>query len=179
MKNSLFFAAFALFFACNDAATKPKAAVATADPYLAAEHLMGYAKIGMPKADLLKFYPNLVPDTIAIESELPAWKILDSDGKPLFWAIHTDETRDTVTFLISDNPKMHTAEGIKVGSDYSQLQKAFPDLTASFAEGLRAQSKAKSMSFGILGDVDTKELPNGEMEIVKVKRGKVQTLEFY
>ena len=178
MKNLLFFAAFALFFACNDAATKPKA-VATADPYLAAEHQMGYAKIGMPKADLLKFYPNLIPDTIAIESELPAWKILDSDGKPLFWAIHTDETRDTVTFLISDNPKMHTAEGIKVGSDYSQLQKVFPDLTASFAEGLRAYSKSKSMGFGILGDSENRESANGEIEIVKVKRGKVQTLEFY
>lgn len=178
MKNLLFFAAFTLFLACNETANKPKP-VAAVDPYLAAEHQMGYAKIGTSKADLLKFYPNLVEDTISMEGELPAWKILDSDGKTLFWAAHSDETKDTVTYLISDNPKMHTIEGIKVGSDYSALQKAFPDLTIAFVEGYRAHSVSKSMTFGISGDVETKETPKGDIEIVKVKQGTVQSLEFY
>jgi hypothetical protein len=176
MKNLLFLSLVVFFFACKDNTIKTK--FAETDPYLAAEHQMGHAKIGMPKAELLKFYPNLKADTIAMEGELPCWTIADTDGKVLFWAIHSDEKADTVTFLISDNPKMHTAEGIKIGSSYEDLQKVFPDLTIGFAEGLRAYSKAKSMAFGILGDVETVEKKDGEPEIVKVKQGSVQTLEF-
>ena len=175
MKNLFIFLVFTTFIACNEpVATKPKAP--ETDPYLAAEHQMGNAKIGMLKADLLKFYPNLKEDTLAMEGELPAWTIADTDGKILFWAAH--EEGDSITFLISENPKMHTAEGIKVGSSYADLQKIFPDLTISFVEGLRAYSKAKSMAFGIMGDVETKEKADGEMRIVKVKEGAVQTLEF-
>ena len=176
MKNLFFFALIILFFACKENTIKSKAV--ETDPFLAGEHFMGHAKMGMSKADLLKFYPNLKADTIAIESELPCWTISDTDGKPLFWAIHADEKMDTITYLISDNPKMHTAEGIKVGSDYKELQKAFPDLTIGFAEGYRAYSKAKSMAFGIQGDVETRETKDGGLEVVKVKQGSVQSLEF-
>jgi hypothetical protein len=194
MKNLLFFTFIALFFACKENTAPSKAvktdsvvkvdsavktdAVAKTDPYLAGEHFMGHAKIGMAKTDLLKFYPNLKADTIVIESELPCWTITDTDGKPLFWAIHTDEKTDTITYLISDHPKMHTAEGIKVGSDYKDLQKAFPDLTVDFAEGYRAFSKAKSMSFGIKGDFQTRETKDGDLKVVKVKQAIVQSLEF-
>ena len=194
MKNLLFFTFIALFFACKENSTPSKtvnmdtaikvdsvvktAAVTQTDPYLAGEHFMGNAKIGMSKTNLLKFYPNLKVDTIVMESELPCWTITDTDGQPLFWAIHTDEKTDTITYLISDHPKMHTAEGIKVGSDYKDLQKAFPDLTITFAEGYFAHSKAKSMSFGIMGDVEARETKNGELKVVKVKQGTVQSLEF-
>ena len=160
MKNLLFLGLITLFFACKDNTTQSK--VATFDPYLAAEHRMGHAKIGMSKADLLTFYPNLVADSMQSESiETPSWTILDTDGKPLFRALHDNEKTDTITYLISDNAKMHTAEGIKVGSDYKDLQKAFPDLMIGFAEGYRAISKAKSMAFGIQGDVETRETKEG------------------
>jgi hypothetical protein len=200
MKNLFFFAFIAFFFACKENTTPSKAvktdsatpvepaaqtnaaskadALAQTDPYLAGEHFMGNAKIGMSKANLLKFYPNLKADTIVIEGELPCWTITDTDGKPLFWAIHTDEKTDTITYLISDHPKMHTAEGIKVGSDYKDLQKVFPDLTISFAEGYVAHSKAKSMSFGIVGEMKTRETKDGGIEVTQVKQGKVQSLEF-
>jgi hypothetical protein len=194
MKNLLFLAFIALFFACKENAAPSKTikvdvavktdatlktdTVAKTDPYLAGEHFMGNAKIGMPKANLLKFYPNLKVDTIVIESELPCWTITDTDGKPLFWAIHTDEKTDTITYLISDHPKMRTAEGIKVGSDYKDLQKVLPDLTVDFAEGYRASSKAKSMSFGLKGDFETRETKDGGLKVVKVKQAKVQSLEF-
>ena len=177
MKNLLFFGLIALLFACKE--STPQSKEAAFDPYLAAEHRMGHAKIGMSKADLLKFYPNLVADTIQSESvEIPAWTILDTDGKTLFLALHDDEKTDTITFLISENPKMHTVEGIKVGSDYTDLQKAFPDLTIGFAEGYRAESKAKSMAFGIQGEVETRETKDGNLEVVQVKKGTVQSLEF-
>jgi hypothetical protein len=177
MKNLLFLGLIALFFACKDKTTQSKEA--TFDPYLAAQHSMGHAKIGMSKTDLLKFYPNLVADSMQSESiEIPSWTILDTDGKPLFSALHADEKTDTITYLMSNNPKMHTAEGIKVGSDYAALQKAFPDLTIDFAEGYRATSKAKSMAFGIQGDVETRQAQDGSLEIVKVKQGTVQSLEF-
>jgi hypothetical protein len=189
MKNLFFFAFIAFFFACKENTTPSKTVktgsaapktdvVAQTDPYLAGEHFMGNAKIGMSKTNLLKFYPNLKVDTIVIESELPCWTITDSDGKPLFWAIHTDEKTDTITYLISDHPKMHTAEGIKVGSDYKDLQKVFPDLTIGFEEGYRAHSKAKSMAFGITGEMKTRETKDGSIEVTQVKQGKVQSLEF-
>jgi hypothetical protein len=177
MKNLLFFGLIALFFACKENKTPSKEAAF--DPYLAGMHFMGHAKIGMSKADLLKFYPNLVSDSTQSEGEdIPTWTILDTDGKPLFSALHADEKTDTITYLMSVHPKMHTAEGIKVGSDYKDLQKAFPDLTIGFAEGYLAVSKAKSMAFGIQGEMETRETKDGNFEIVNVKQGTVQSLEF-
>lgn len=179
MKNVFALLAFVFLVACKDTPKQvveaPKAPVA--DPYLAAEHQMGFAKIGMKKAEMLKLYPNLKEDTITIEGELACWTINDTDGKVLFWAIH--EESDSVSFLISDNPKMHTAEGLKVGSSYEDLKKVLPDIKISFAEGYIAHSVAKSMGFGVTGDFETKEDKEGFPQVVKVKSAKVTSLEFH
>ncbi len=150
----------------------------TGDPYLVAPKQMGFAKIGMTKAELLKFYANMKADTLRMEMELPCWNIYDTDGKILFQAA-CEDGKDSVTFLFSTHPKMRTAQGIKIGSHYQELKAAFPDIEIDMAEGLRAFSPSTKMSFGVIGEVDFDEDKDGIMRAKKVKDVVVETIEIY
>lgn len=162
-------------------ATTAATQVPAGDPYLYAPHQMGFAKFGMTKADLLKFYPNVKADTLRLEAEVPCWNIYDTDGKLLFQAGRSEEGRDTVSFFLSLNPKMHSAKGNKIGSSYEALQAEFPDIELGMAEGLRAYSAATRIGFGVMGDVDFDEDKDGIMKAKKTPTPKVsvETIEIY
>lgn len=193
-KTFVSFAIFVIVFgvACqskqNDKASTTSATTSTiqpqapvGDPYLFGKGQMGFAKIGMAKEELIKFYTNMKADTLQMEGETPCWNIYDTDGKLLFQASRSEDGRDTLTFLISDHPKMHSAKGIKVGSNFKELQAEFPDIALDWAEGLRAYSKAVRLGFGVLGEVDFEEDKDGIMTVKKTKNPQVsvQTIEIY
>lgn len=187
-KIFVFFGAFVVVFgvACQSKQKDNTQTTSTkqnpvGDPYLFGKGQMGFAKIGMTKEELIKFYPNMKADTLQMEGETPCWNIYDTDGKLLFQASRSEEGRDTLTFLISGHPKMHSAKGIKIGSSFQELQAEFPDIELGMAEGLRAYSQAMRVGFGVLGEVDFEEDKDGVMTVKKTKKPEVsvQTIEIY
>jgi hypothetical protein len=186
-KNILFVCTFLLFLAAcqSNKADKNATNVAAAapqtpqtDPYLVASGQMGNAKIGMTKADLLKFYPKMKADTLQLEGELPCWRIEDTNGDTLFMAAH-EEGKDSITFLFSMSPKMHTAQGVKIGDNYERLKAIYRDLTVGLAEGLMASSESARIAFHLLGEADYEDKENGEIIIKKVKSATIQTFEVW
>lgn len=126
---------------------------------------MGKAKIGMKKADFWKAYPNAKEGVVMIEGEIPSWDVQDTDGKMLFHATHDS---DTVMFLITENTKFQTAEGIKIGDTYEKLAAAYPDIKLTFAEGYLANSAAKRLSFFLEGDIKAEHGDDGTLKDIKV-----------
>jgi hypothetical protein len=118
--------------------------------YLITSQSMGKVKLNMTKNEVLALYPQSKEDTINLELSMPALTIYDADNTKLFSAIYEE---NMVVGLITENAKMQTAAGIKVGSLYPALKENFKDLTFSNSEGLFASSTAANFLFFIDGEV--------------------------
>jgi hypothetical protein len=122
--------------------------------YIITGQSMGKVKMGMTKAEVLAMYPAAKEDTVNLEAQLSALAISDVDGTLLFQAIYDEANK--IAGFVTENPKMATAQGIKVGSLYPALKENFNDLEFSFSEGLHASSAAANLLFTVEGDVNFK-----------------------
>ena len=149
MKKIIFGLSVLCIMACGSPSTKTESTAAS--DFVVSPRQIGKAKIGMKKADFWKAYPNAKDGVIMIEGEIPSWDVPDTDGKNLF---HATYDSDTVMFLITENPKFQTAEGIKIGDTYEKLKQIYPDVKINFAEGYLANVPSKHYSFFIEGEIE-------------------------
>ena len=134
--------------------------------YLIGDRSMGKIKVGMTKADVMKFYPTAKEDTVNLEAEVPCLAVLDTDGAVLFQA--TYEGSDTIQMLITESVKMKLASNIKVGSLYTAIKAIYPDLTVSQGEGFFGISEKGNIMFALEGDIKM-DIVNEETMEVKLK----------
>jgi hypothetical protein len=111
---------------------------------------MGKVNLGMAKAEMLALYPTAKEDTINLELTMPALTVYDTENNKLFSALYED---NKIVGLITENIKMKTATGIKVGSLYPALKENYKDLVFSNSEGLFASSSSANLLFFIDGEV--------------------------
>lgn len=126
------------------------ASVIDSTVYLITSQSMGKVKLDMTKAEMLALYPSAKEDTINLEATMTALTVYDADNNKLFSAMYED---NKIIGLMTENAKMKTATGIKVGSLYPALKENFKDLEFSNSEGLFASSSSANLLFFIDGEV--------------------------
>ncbi len=128
---------------------------------------MGKAKIGMTKAEFWQAYPNAKDGVVMIEGEIPSWDVPseEENGKPI---LHATYDSDTVIFLITEDTRFHTEEGIKIGDNYKKLKATYPEIKITFAEGYLANVASKRYSFFIEGEIETAQDKEGNMIPVNI-----------
>jgi hypothetical protein len=111
---------------------------------------MGAIKLDMPKAEVLKLYPNAKEGTILSEAEIPCLDIMDKDGSLLYKV--GIENGKSVSVIISTNKNVKTVSGIGIGSTLAEAKKIYPDIKVSMIEGQWvASAEKRSLSFTVSG----------------------------